>query len=421
MALPSQVERTVQMSRPVMTRTSRRRTSRAGRVAIGVVLAGLAGVLVWGVIQIVPRSAKASGEGAPGVIVAKEPPDQGPARARPQTPARNNAPATGPGVSSSAVKDKDAPKPGPVDVTRRDLSPHTPDKQPPAPPSMLPPAERIGSQPAGGGTPAPSGAPGAAEVGALISAGDRLVASGKPVEARVAYSRAYLDPRATGVERGSLREKLTRINDDLVFSTKVTPGDPLTETYTVLGGDNPTKIARKRELATDHRLIMRINRIADARNIGTGQKLKLVRGPFHVVVTKSEYRADLFAGPPSEPERWLYIRSYPVGLGEKGSDTPPGEFVIKRHSKLENPPWTNPRTGEKFAANDPKNPIGEHWLGWQGVGQYETVTGFGLHGTIDPSSIGQNRSMGCVRMAAGDIAQVFEFLVEEISRVRVVE
>jgi lipoprotein-anchoring transpeptidase ErfK/SrfK len=47
-------------------------------------------------------------------------------------------------------------------------------------------------------------------------------------------------------------------------------------------------------------------------------------------------------------------------------------------------------------------------------------TGFGLHGTIDPTSIGQSKSMGCVRMGNEDIAVIYELLVEQISQVRVV-
>ena len=108
-----------------------------------------------------------------------------------------------------------------------------------------------------------------------------------------------------------------------------------------------------------------------------------------------------------------------MGLGE-GSGTPIGTFVIKKASKLVNPPWTNPRTGERFAADDPKNPIGEFWLGWQGLGDSAAYTGFGLHGTIDPTSIGQSKSMGCVRMGAEDIALIYEMLVEQVSVVRVV-
>ncbi|VAX39224.1 hypothetical protein MNBD_PLANCTO03-764 [hydrothermal vent metagenome] len=40
---------------------------------------------------------------------------------------------------------------------------------------------------------------------------------------------------------------------------------------------------------------------------------------------------------------------------------------------------------------------------------------------MEPSSIGQQKSMGCVRMLSGDVELVYEMLVEGISRVRVVD
>ncbi|MDI1289897.1 MAG: L,D-transpeptidase family protein, partial [bacterium] len=198
-----------------------------------------------------------------------------------------------------------------------------------------------------------------------------------------------------------------------------TAGDPLSETYTVASGDALVKIAKKRDLATDYRFIQRVNGITNPGSLKIGQKLKLVRGPFHAVVSKSDYRLDVFSGSPDEPEAWVYIRSFPVGLGSENG-TPLGTFVVKKNSKLVNPHWVNPKTGEKFDADDPKNPIGEYWLGWEGQGSSSVYTGFGLHGTIEPSSIGNQKSMGCVRMLDQDIATVWEMLAEQISVVKVV-
>ncbi len=89
---------------------------------------------------------------------------------------------------------------------------------------------------------------------------------------------------------------------------------------------------------------------------------------------------------------------------------------------MKNPSWTNPRTGEQFGADDPKNPIGEYWIGLDGIDQNNLQErGFGIHGTIEPDSIGQDRSMGCVRLADADIALVYEMLTEGNSVVLVRE
>ncbi|MFN9974561.1 MAG: L,D-transpeptidase, partial [Phycisphaerae bacterium] len=146
---------------------------------------------------------------------------------------------------------------------------------------------------------------------------------------------------------------------------------------------------------------------------------KLVRGPFHAVVSKGDYRLDLFHGSPDDPQSWTYIRSFKVGLGT-GNSTPLGNFVVRPRSKLVNPPWVNPQTGQKFGANDPQNPIGEYWLGLEGIGESKTITGYGIHGTIEPDSIGQQKSMGCVRLGDDDVKMIYELLVEQVSVVKIV-
>ncbi|MCC7388501.1 MAG: L,D-transpeptidase family protein [Phycisphaerales bacterium] len=252
---------------------------------------------------------------------------------------------------------------------------------------------------------------------ALTSAEQRLAAN-DPVAARSILSGALGD-RAIGEEhRSQLRARLTEINQQLVFSATVVKGDPLADTYEIASGDRLSGLPAKLGLAIDWRLLQRINAIPDPDKIRLGQKIKLVRGPFHAVVDKSDYRLDLYAGPPEEEREWTYIRSFRVGLGELDS-TPTGGFIVKRESKLINPHWVNPRTGERFDQNDPKNPIGERWIGLDGLGADAVKTGYGIHGTIDPGSIGQQKSMGCVRMNDTEVELVYEVLVEGISRVRI--
>jgi hypothetical protein len=272
------------------------------------------------------------------------------------------------------------------------------------------------SEPSLGAAPASASLP--ADLQDTINAGRMKIASGDGVAARVLLSRALLDPRASESDRASLRDDLTTINQDLVFSPRVDPQDPFAYAYTIQPGDRLIKINQREKLGPDWRLIQRVNHMASAGALSVGNKLKLIRGPFHAVVTKSAFRMDIFMGAADKPGDWVYVRSFPVGLGENNA-TPIGEFRVRPGSKLVNPPWVNPRTGEKFAADDPKNPIGEHWIGLEGLGEFATITGYGVHGTIDPDSIGQQRSMGCVRLRADDIAQVYELLGEGVSLVKI--
>lgn len=269
----------------------------------------------------------------------------------------------------------------------------------------------------GGSGSSPRGA--SSRVASLEEAAERRIRNNEPLDARELLNRALRVGDASEADRRRVREALGRLNEDLVFSPRVYPGDPITDTYTVQSGDALSRITRRMDLAVDHRLLTRINRLANENSIRVGQRLKVVRGPFHAVVTKSDYRLDLYWGPPDEPEDWIFIRSFIVGLGEDDS-TPLGEFVVRRNSRLINPGWTNPRTGETFAPDDPENPIGNHWVGLRGVSDSAPLSGYGLHGTIEPESIGQQMSMGCVRMHNEDIELMFELMAEEVSVVRIV-
>jgi lipoprotein-anchoring transpeptidase ErfK/SrfK len=296
--------------------------------------------------------------------------------------------------------------------------------EPDTPPGLATPTplgESLGaSHSTEGAEPEPPVAQPPSELSRALAAADQRLAANDPVAARVLLSDALRDPKIDESGRSQLRARLTELNQDLVFSSKVVKGDPMTETYAIASGDRLSKLPEKLGLATDWRLIQRVNGISDPNKIQLGQKIKLVRGPFHAVVDKSDYRLDLYAGAPEDESAWTYVRSFRVGLGE-GNSTPTGGFVVKRQSKLINPHWVNPRTGEQFDKDNPENPIGERWIGIEGLGADATKTGYGIHGTIDPSSIGQQKSMGCVRMLDEDVNLVYELLVEGISRVQIVE
>jgi lipoprotein-anchoring transpeptidase ErfK/SrfK len=258
-----------------------------------------------------------------------------------------------------------------------------------------------------------------AAVERLISSGDAARTNNRPLEARVSYNRALHHPRASDADTAWVRQQLTTINDTLVFSTAVTPDDPLVTSYVVQPGDKLATIARATGVRTDWRFIQRVNKMSDPGRLRVGQKLKLVKGPFHAVVFKSSYRLDLYADATDTDGSRLFIRSFNVGLGEHNS-TPTGRWTVKPQSKLVNPPWVNPRTGERFGADDPKNPIGEFWIGIQGADKNtEVLSGYGIHGTIDPESIGSDASMGCVRMLGDDIALVYELLVDGGSQIEI--
>jgi len=251
----------------------------------------------------------------------------------------------------------------------------------------------------------------------LVVEAQALAAQNQPVQARAVYNSALHRPDASAADRHLIRQRMMGLNDMLLFSPGVYDGDPFAERYTIRPGDTLSVIAHRLDLNIDWRFLQRINRIADPRRIRVGQTIKVVHGPFHAIIDKSDFRLDLYAGDSSD---LLYIRSFSVGLGEN-NQTPEGAWVVRAQSKLVNPHWINPRTGEAFSADNPDNPIGERWIGLKGQdSDTSTISGIGIHGTIEPDSIGKNASMGCVRLLPDDVAMVYELLVEGVSKVQIV-
>jgi len=344
--------------------------------------------------------------------------------ARPEPPRPLPPPTTTPTTTPTRIPTQPASAPvaypGPVELKQTLSSPHG--AAPPLPPSPGP-AQKTPVQPASETVsdppPPPREAPSDPAVARFSAQAEAALASNRPVDARFALNRALHAPGASASDRHSLRTRLTDLNAKLVFSSVATPGDPLAETYAVQSGDSLAKIVAMHDLNVDWRLVQRINALSDPRKLRVGQKLKLVSGPFHAVVNKRDYRLDLYADLRDPDGNRLYIRSFPVGLGEHDS-TPPGKFTVKSGSKLVDPYWVNPRTGQRFANTDPLNPIGERWIGLEGADPASAnLTGYGLHGTIDPASIGHDASMGCVRMLGEDVEVLYELLQERVSQVEI--
>lgn len=240
----------------------------------------------------------------------------------------------------------------------------------------------------------------------------------RPVEARRDLSMVLNSGLLTRQDRDQIRTTLIDLNKKLVFSPYEADGDPFVLSYVIQSGDVLSSIVKRFALQVDWRFIQRINNISDPGRIRRGQRIKLITGPFHAVVRKEDFRMDLYLG---DDDNRVFVSSYPVGLGELNS-TPEGMFRIRPDSKLINPEWPDPRSNRIYAADDPLNPIGERWLGLQGLDERtRDLLGYGIHGTIDPQSIGKETSMGCVRMYAKDVEIIYEVLTESVSLVRITE
>ena len=135
---------------------------------------------------------------------------------------------------------------------------------------------------------------------------------------------------------------------------------------------------------------------------------------------KGDYRLDVYLGSPGEAGS-VFVTSFSVGLG-KDNSTPVGTWIVAQGGKVHPATYYSPRGEGVIAADDPKNPLGGYWMGLTGVaGGAVDKSSYGIHGTIEPDSIGKQASMGCIRLGHDDIAVLYELLVEGKSKVVVVD
>ena len=240
--------------------------------------------------------------------------------------------------------------------------------------------------------------------------------AGKLLEARDIYNAALQSGKLSAKEGRAAKAELAELNDTIVFSPTRLEGDAWGGTFTVPPGGVLAKIAKRFSVTPE--LLQRVNDISDPRRLQVGQSIKVVRGPLHAVVDKSDYTLDLYFGAPGGPGS-SYLMTFRVGLG-KDDSTPTGKWLCS--TKLANPQYHSSRGEGIIDADDPKNPLGEHWIALTGVeGGAVGKLSYGIHGTIEPETIGTMASMGCIRMRNEDVARVFEMLIDGKSTVLVVE
>ena len=261
---------------------------------------------------------------------------------------------------------------------------------------------------------APSPAP--ALSGNPIADARSRIEHGKTLEARKILNAAITEKQLAGADLAAAKKMLDEINAVVVFSTKQFREDEFGGTFEVPPNGVLDKIAKSHDVSTE--MLKRINGISDPRKLRAGQNLKVLRGPFNALVDKSDYKLELWIGEP-EAKGSMYVMSLPVGLGEDDS-TPTGTWAVK--NRVPNPAYFSPRGEGIIAADDPKNPLGEHWIGLTGTeGNAVGKQSYGIHGTIEPESIGKQASMGCIRLRNDDVARVYEALVQDKSTVTVRE
>ncbi len=243
----------------------------------------------------------------------------------------------------------------------------------------------------------------------LMVAATRDIQDGKIVAARTKLNEALRMP-LTNIQRETIKDKLSELSQIWLFSDKVAPGDNLCSYYKVKPGDLMSTIGKEYNVPWE--LLLKLNGILRPENLRAGERIKVVKGPFNAIIYKDTFTMDLYL-------QQTYVKSYRVGIGMIGKETPTGTWIVK-NDKLISPNWTDQETGKVFDATDPDYPLGKRWIGIKGIsGNAVGKRGFALHGTKEPDSIGTRCSRGCVRLMNKDILEVYDLMVPYKSHIQI--
>lgn len=199
-------------------------------------------------------------------------------------------------------------------------------------------------------------------------------------------------------------DALGKINVTMIFSPEELPES---KWYTVAKGDNFTGIGIK--LNTTMGLLTRANGLEENARLQLGQRLKYTPKDFRIVAERSTCRLFLL-------DKDGIFKRYFVGFGKAGHETALGSYKIGNKEK--DPVWHKPGEGP-IPAGDPRNQLGTRWMPLIPL-ENGLPTDLGIHGTLQPETIGTYSSNGCIRLQKDDIEELYDLVVRS-TPVRIVE
>ena len=219
---------------------------------------------------------------------------------------------------------------------------------------------------------------------------------GDPVLHRQYLSTALEAGVVYGDEYEQVGEQLRELNRKPAESLhKLISSEP----YTVASGDSLWKLCNrtipdKFHVSPEVGLVRVVNGLGNGA-LSKGIVLRVPTQPVAVRVDCAQHGLVVWLGD-------VALAAYRVGLG-RDDRTPRRTFTVE--VKQENPVWFF--NGKTVPFGDPENILGTRWMGFD---KQVGATGFGIHGTTLPESIGKSESMGCVRMRNAEVEELFELV-----------
>ena len=197
-----------------------------------------------------------------------------------------------------------------------------------------------------------------------------------------------LDKNKDGAIHAEAEALLGEANSTLAFSRRPMPEKT---DYTVQVGDTLAGLAKK--FTTTKEMIRRSNNFTGD-VIRVGDRLRVLNAKWAVTVNK--HNNDLLVTMNDK-----FFKRYGVGTGQY-SMTPTGTFHVV--SRLEHPTWYR-AGGTPIPYGDTNNVLGTHWISLD-------IPHYGIHGTWETNTIGQQSSQGCIRLLNSNVEELYILLPE---------
>ena len=201
-------------------------------------------------------------------------------------------------------------------------------------------------------------------------------------DALATLSVFYNASEITTEQRQDLLDLLDALSREVVFSRR----HILDMAYIVAPGETLEQVAKRYNLPSE--ILARINAIDTTSQLRSGEKLKVVPGPFRAEVDLAKNELTIFLGD-------LYAGRYPVAFGAEPS---PQAGVFQVIDKQKNRNYYG--NGVQIQATDPRNPFGGYWID---LGQELCIHGSSNSGPTDSK-------LGCISLSPMDANDVFGML-----------
>ena len=223
----------------------------------------------------------------------------------------------------------------------------------------------------------------------------RSLASGKLAEVHLTLSMFYTRTDMPEEQARQIIGLLDQLAGSVIYSRE----HYLEPAYHARSGETIEQIAQRYDVPWQ--LLARINGLmpSDAPNddrtkdqpLPDGMELKVLRGPFDALVNLERRELTLML-------QGRYAGRFAIGVGR---DWPNIEGLYSVQDKILNPGYKGP-DGVNIDPEDPRNPLGEAWIGLSNQ--------VGIHGMADSSNVGRDDNRGSICVAPRDIQDLFGIL-----------